>query len=185
MQVYRDADTDIGLIRSRRVAIVGYGNQGRAQALNLRDSGVSVTIALAEGSSGRARATADGFNCATVAEAARGADVVMMLAPDEAQAAIYADQLAPNLPGGAALGFSHGLAIRFGLIVPRPDLDVFLVAPKGPGTALRQLYEAGGGMTALFAVAQDASGSAQTLALAYAAAIGSGRAVHLCANSGR
>jgi ketol-acid reductoisomerase len=176
MQVFRDADADLALIRSRRVAIVGYGNQGRAQALNLRDSGVAVTIALPAASQGRGRAEADGFAVMTAAEAVRGCDLAMMLAADEDHGRIYAQEVAPNLPEGAALGFSHGLAIRFALIEPRDDLDVFLVAPKGPGTALRSEYEAGRGLIALFAVHQDASGGAQALALSYAAAIGSGRA---------
>jgi ketol-acid reductoisomerase len=177
VQVFRDDDADPSLISSRRVAIVGYGNQGRAQALNLRDSGVcDLRIALAETSATRERVAADGLQATTVAEAAAWADLVMMLAPDEQHAAIYTDQLAPHLRPGAAIGFSHGLAIRFGLLQPRPDLDIILVAPKGPGTALRQLYSQGRGMIALFAVHQDATGSAQALALSYAAAIGSGRA---------
>ena len=177
MKVYRDEDSDLDLIRGRRVAIVGYGNQGRVQALNLRDSGVeNIVIALPEKARRRPDAQDDGFPVRTPAEAAREADLVMMLAPDEAQAAIYAQDLAPNLPQGAAIGFSHGFAIRFGLITPRPDLDIFLVAPKGPGTALRQLYTEGKGMIALFAVEQDASGQAEPLALSYAAALGSGRA---------
>ena len=177
MRVYRDEDADPALIRGRRVAIVGYGNQGRAQALNLRDSGVTdLRIALAEGSPSRARVAQDGLTASPVPDAASWADVVMMLAPDEHHAAIYRDQLALHLRQGAAIGFSHGLAIRFGLIEPRRDLDLFLVAPKGPGTALRQLYSEGRGMIALFAVHQDASGQAEALALSYAAAIGSGRA---------
>src|SRR5690349_12777637 len=153
MKVYRDDDIDLALIRGRRVAIVGYGNQGRAQALNLRASGVTeIRIALPAGSRSRERVLADGFAGVDVAEAAAWADVMMMLAPDESQAAIYRDSIAPNLRQGAALGFSHGLAIRFGLIDPRRDLDIFLVAPKGPGTALRQLYTEGRAMVALFAV---------------------------------
>jgi ketol-acid reductoisomerase len=175
MRVYRDEDADLGLIRGRRVAIVGYGNQGRAQALNLRDSGVSVTIGLPEASASRPRAEADGFEVATADQAAGGADVAVMLAADEDHGRIYADEVGPSLREGAALGFGHGLSIRFGLIAPRPDLDVFLVAPKGPGTALRSEYERGSGLIALLAVAQDASGDAQALALSYAAAIGSGR----------
>jgi ketol-acid reductoisomerase len=176
MQVYRDADADLAVIRGRRVAIVGYGNQGRAQALNLRDSGAAVAIGLPAASASRGRAEADGFDVMTAAEAVAGADLAMMLTADEDQGRIYAEDVAPQLREGAALGFSHGLAIRFGLIAPRADLDVFLVAPKGPGTALRSEYEAGRGLVALFAIHQDASGGAQALALAYAAAIGSGRA---------
>jgi ketol-acid reductoisomerase len=175
MHVYRDEDADLELIRGRSVAIVGYGNQGRAQALNLRDSGVRVSIGLPEASGSRARAAADGFEVATAGEAAAGADVVVMLAADEDHGRIYSDEVEPNLREGAALGFGHGLSIRFGLIAPRADLDVFLVAPKGPGTALRSEYERGGGLIALFAVAQDSSGGAEALALSYAAAIGSGR----------
>src|SRR3954471_3145641 len=175
MHVYRDEDADLALIRGRRVAIVGYGNQGRAQALNLRDSGVSVTIRLPGASGSRARAVADGFRVATAGEAAAGADVVVMLAADEDHGRIYSDPVVPNLRGGAALGFGHGLSIRFGLIAPRADLDVFLVAPKGPGTALRSEYEQGRGLISLMAVAQDATGAAEALALSYACAIGSGR----------
>ena len=176
MHVYRDEDADLALIRSRRVAVVGYGNQGRAQALNLRDSSVAVTVGLPEGSASRARAEADGFDVMTAAEAAARADLAVMLAADELHSKIYADEVAPNLREGGALVFAHGLSIRFALIEPRPDLDVLLVAPKGPGTALRSEYERGGGLIALFAVHQDSTGSAESLALSYAAAIGSGRA---------
>jgi len=175
MRVYFDADADLALIRSKRVAIVGYGNQGRAQALNLNDSGVGVTVALLTGSTRCERAKADGFDVMTAAEAARQADLLVMLAADEDHGRIYAQEVEPNLRPGAALSFAHGLSIRFGLIEPRADLDVFLVAPKGPGTALRRDFEAGSGLISLFAVAQDASGTAQALALSYAAAIGSGR----------
>jgi ketol-acid reductoisomerase len=175
MHVYRDEDADPGLIRARRVAVIGYGNQGRAQALNLRDSGVAVTIALPEGSPTRERAADDGFAPVLAAEAAAGADLLVMLAADEDQGPIYADAIAPNLRRGGALLFAHGLNIRFGLIEPRQDLDVLLVAPKGPGTALRSEYEKGGGLIALFAVERDASGAAEALALSYGAAIGSGR----------
>ena len=183
MKVYRDDGIDLAPIRDRRVAIVGYGNQGRAQALNLRDSGVSdLRIALPEGSRSRERVAADGLEAADVAEAAAWADVMMMLAPDESQADIYRDSIAPHLREGAALGFSHGLAIRFGLIEPRADLDIFLVAPKGPGTALRQLYTEGRGMVSLFAVHQDSTGGAEALALSYAGALGSGRAAILASS---
>ncbi|HEX9932440.1 MAG TPA: ketol-acid reductoisomerase [Allosphingosinicella sp.] len=176
MRVFRDQDIDPELIRGRRVAVIGYGNQGRAQALNLRDSGVVVTVGLPEASGSRARAAEDGFDVMTAAEAAADAQLAVMLAADEDQGRIYAEEIAPNLPGGGALAFAHGLNIHFGLIVPRPDLDVFMVAPKGPGTALRSEYRAGRGLIALYAVAQDASGEADALALSYAGAIGSGRA---------
>ncbi|HEV7659524.1 MAG TPA: ketol-acid reductoisomerase [Allosphingosinicella sp.] len=175
MRVYFDADADLALVRARRVAILGYGNQGRAQALNLRDSGVAIIVALPERSASRARAEGDGFDVMTAAEASARADLAVILAADEDHGRIYAEEVAPNLRRGAALVFAHGLSIRFGLVAPRPDLDVLLVAPKGPGTALRRDYEQGSGLISLFAVAQDASGGAQALALSYAAAIGSGR----------
>ena len=175
MRVYFDADADPGLIRARRVAVIGYGNQGRAQALNLRDSGVSVTVALPEGSKRREKAAAEGFDVMASPAAVAGADLVVLLAADEDHGRIYAEEIEPNLRQGAALLFAHGLSIRFGLIEPRPDLDVLLVAPKGPGTALRADYLAGSGLISLFAVAQDASGGAEALGLSYAAAIGSGR----------
>ena len=175
MRVYFDADADLAPIRGRKVAILGYGNQGRAQALNLRDSGVAVTVALKPDSLRRERAAEDGFDVMTAAEASAGADLVVMLAADEDHGRIYAEEVAPHLREGAALSFAHGLSIRFGLIAPRADLDVFLVAPKGPGTALRSDYERGSGLISLFAVAQDPSGGAEALALSYAAAIGSGR----------
>jgi ketol-acid reductoisomerase len=175
MRVYFDADADPSLIRDRRVAVIGYGNQGRAQALNLRDSGVQVTVALPEGSPRRESAATDGFDVMTAAAAAMRADLAVLLAADEDHARIYEEEIAPRLRAGAALVFAHGLSIRFGLIAPRPDLDILLIAPKGPGTALRSDYQAGSGLIALFAVAQDASGGAEALALSYAAAIGSGR----------
>jgi ketol-acid reductoisomerase len=175
MQVYFDADADPALLRARRVAVVGYGNQGRAQALNLRDSGAAVTVALPEASPTRDRAAAEGFAVMTAAEACAAADVAVMLAADEDQKRIYEAEVAPFLPAGGALVFAHGLNIHFGLVAPRPDLDVVLVAPKGPGTALREEYLAGKGLIALFAVAQDATGDAAKLALSYACAIGSGR----------
>jgi ketol-acid reductoisomerase len=176
MHVYRDEDADLALIRGRRVAVIGYGNQGRAQALNLRDSGVAVVVGLPGGSPSRARAGADGFDVMTAAQASEKADLVVILAADELHSRIYAEEVAPNLAQGAALCFAHGLSIRFALIEPRPDLDVFLVAPKGPGTALRREFEQGRGLIALFAVHQDPGGQARATALSYAAAIGSGRA---------
>ena len=175
MDAKRDADIDPSPLAGKRVAIIGYGNQGRAQALNLKDSDIDVVVGLRDGSPGRARAEADGIAAVPLAEAMTAADIVMLLAPDEVLAAIYRE-LEPTIRRGAALGFSHGLAIRFQSIVPRPDIDVFMVAPKGPGTALRSLYLEGKGMVGLFAVAQDASGQAEVIALAYGRAIGCGRA---------
>lgn len=170
-----DKDIDPSPLRGKQVAIIGFGNQGRAQALNLRDGGFDVRIGLREGSGRADVARAEALDVRSPLEAAAGADLVMLLAPDEHLARIY-DDLAPALKPGAAVGFSHGLAVHFGLIDPRPDLDVIMVAPKGPGSALRSLFTEGGGMVALVAVAQDASGEAWPLALAYAAALGCGRA---------
>ena len=175
MDALRDADIDPSPLHGKRVAIIGYGNQGRAQALNLKDSGIDVVIGLREGSPSAARVAADGLSSSSLTEAAAAADLVMLLAPDEALAAIYRD-IEGHIRQGAALGFSHGLAIRFGFILPRADLDVFMVAPKGPGTALRSLYQQGEGMVALYAAAQDASGQAEAIALAYGRALGCGRA---------
>jgi ketol-acid reductoisomerase len=175
MNLLRDADIDPAPLAGKRVAILGYGNQGRAQSLNLHDSGIDVVVGLRGGSGSANEAEAAGLETALVADAVASADVVMMLAPDEIHAALYRE-IEPNLREGAALGFSHGLSIRFGLVKPRPDLDVFLVAPKGPGTALRSLYQKGKGMIALWAVEQDATGNAKDIALAYGRAIGCGRA---------
>jgi ketol-acid reductoisomerase len=178
MDARRDADIDPTPLTGKRVAILGYGNQGRAQALNLSDSGVDVVVGLRDGSPSVERAATDGIATASLTEAAGSAEIVMLLAPDEALAAIYRE-VEPQIRSGAALGFSHGLAIRFGFILPRPDLDVFMLAPKGPGTALRSLYLEGKGMVALHAVAQDASGQAEGIALAYGRALGCGRAAIL------
>lgn len=175
MAFLRDADIDPSPLAGKRVAIVGYGNQGRAQALNLHDSGVDVVVGLRGGSGSRIEAEAAGLETAVLEDAVQSADVVMMLAPDEIHAALYAE-IEPHLRHAAALGFSHGLSVRFGFITPRADLDVFMLAPKGPGTALRSLYTEGKGMIALWAVAQDATGNARGIALAYGRAIGSGRA---------
>lgn len=175
MDLLLDADIDPEPLAGKRVAILGYGNQGRPQALNLRDSGVDVVVGLRGGSYNMAEAQALGLETAEITQSVAGADLVMMLAPDEVHAALYA-AIAPHLRQGAALGFSHGLSVRFGFVEPRADLDVFMVAPKGPGTALRSLYTEGKGMIGLWAVAQDASGSARDIALAYGRAIGCGRA---------
>jgi ketol-acid reductoisomerase len=175
MDILRDADIDPSPLVGRRVAIVGFGNQGRAQALNLHDSEVDVVVGLRGGSSSATEAQGHGLAVALVEDAVASADVVMLLAPDEILGSLYRE-IEPHIRDGAALGFSHGLAIHFGLIAPRADLDVFMVAPKGPGSALRTLYQDGQGMIALWAVAQDRSGTAAGLALAYGRAIGCARA---------
>ncbi len=177
MRVYRDQDADPTLLASRRVAVIGYGNQGHAHALNLRDAGAGeVAVGVRPGSPAAARAEAAGFPVMTNARAGAWADIVMILAPDERQAAIWADDLQATMKPGAALAFAHGLNIHFRLIEPRPDLDVIMIAPKGPGRALRSEYLAGRGLACLIAVDRDATGNAHPLALAYAAAIGGGRA---------
>ena len=175
MELLRDADIDPTPLARKRVAILGFGNQGRAQALNLNDSGVNLVVGLRHGSPSEAAARVAGLDTALIANAVTGADLVMMLAPDEVLGDLYRD-IEPRLRHGAALGFSHGLAVHFGMIAPRADLDVFMVAPKGPGTALRSLFTEGKGMVALWAVAQDAGGQAGALALAYGRAIGCARA---------
>jgi ketol-acid reductoisomerase len=175
MELLRDADIDPAPLAGKRVAVIGFGNQGRAQSLNLHDSGIDMVVGLRRGSTSEAAARGAGLEVASIEDAVAGADLVMMLAPDEVLGGIYR-QVEPHLRAGAALGFSHGLAVHFGQVTPRPDIDVFLVAPKGPGTALRSLYEEGKGMIGLWAVAQDATGQARALALAYGRAIGCGRA---------
>lgn len=171
----RDADIDPTPLIGKRVAVLGYGNQGRAQSLNLKDSGIDVVVGLRAGSGSSIEAESAGLATAALADAVGSADVVMMLAPDEIHAALYRE-IEPHLREGAALGFSHGLSVRFRLVEPRADLDVFMVAPKGPGTALRSLYREGKGMIGLWAVEQDATGNARGIALAYGRAIGCGRA---------
>ncbi|MEO6433480.1 MAG: ketol-acid reductoisomerase [Sphingomicrobium sp.] len=175
MKRLTDLDIDPAPLDGKRVAIVGYGNQGRAQALNLHDSGIDVVVGLRGASGSTHEAESAGLTVALLEDAVASADVVMLLAPDEIHAALYAE-IETQLRAGAALGFSHGLSIRFGFVTPRADLDIFMVAPKGPGTALRSLYAEGKGMIALWAVAQDASGQAGAIAKAYARAIGCGRA---------
>ena len=175
MDLIRDAEIDPSPLAGKRVVILGYGNQGRAQALNLHDSGVEVIVGLRGGSGSAFEAEAAGLTTALIEEAVAAADLVMMLAPDEIHAELYRE-IEPNLRKGAALGFSHGLSVRFGFIEPRPDLDIFMIAPKGPGTALRSLYKEGKGMIAVWAVDRDATGNARGIALAYGRAIGCGRA---------
>jgi ketol-acid reductoisomerase len=174
--VYYEKDADPELIAGRKVAIIGYGSQGHAHALNLRDSGVDVRVALREGSSSKAKAEAAGLRVTSVPEAAAEADVVMLLAPDTDQQEIYKAHIEPSLQPGDALFFAHGFNVRFGLIAAPGGVDVAMVAPKGPGHLVRRTYEGGGGVPSLIAVAQDATGKARDLALSYADAIGATRA---------
>jgi ketol-acid reductoisomerase len=176
MRVYYDADADLNLISTKKIAIVGYGSQGHAHAQNLRDSGVKeIAIALRAGSATAKKATDAGFKVMTNAEAAAWADITMILAPDEHQAAIYADDLHDNLKQGATIAFAHGLNVHFGLIEPRADLDVIMIAPKGPGHTVRSEYVRGGGVPCLIAIHQDKSGNAHDIGLAYASGVGGGR----------
>jgi ketol-acid reductoisomerase len=177
MRVYYDRDADVNLVKSKKVVVVGYGSQGHAHAINLRDSGVKdVRIALRPGSASAVKAEKAGFKVLDSGDAAKWGDVVMVLTPDEHQGALYRDHLAPNMREGAALAFAHGLNIHFNLIEPRKDLDVFMIAPKGPGHTVRSEYQRGAGVPMLLAVHQDASGNCHDLALSYASAIGGGRA---------
>jgi ketol-acid reductoisomerase len=177
MRVYYDRDADLNLIKGKKVAIIGYGSQGHAHALNLRDSGVKdVRVALRKSSAGVKKAEAEKLSVMEVAEAAKWADVMMMLTPDELQADIYNSQLAPNMKQGTAIMFAHGLNVHFNLIEPRADLDVMMVAPKGPGHTVRSEYQRGAGVPCLMAIHKDMSGNAHDLCLSYAAAIGGGRA---------
>ena len=175
MQVYYDKDCDLSIIQGKKVAIIGYGSQGHAHANNLKESGVDVVVALREGSSSAAKAEAAGLTVQNVPEAVKAADVVMVLAPDEYQAAIYQNEIEPNLKQGATLAFAHGFCIHYNQIVPRQDLDVIMIAPKAPGHTVRTEFTKGGGIPDLVAVFQDASGQAKDLALSYACGIGGGR----------
>jgi ketol-acid reductoisomerase len=176
MRVYYDRDADLARILDRKIAVVGYGSQGRAHALNLKDSGASnIVVALRPGSATAKKVEADGIKVMSVAEAAAWADVLMILAPDELQRGIYNDEIAPNIKDGAALLFAHGLNVHFGLIEPKSTIDVLMVAPKGPGHTVRGEYEKGGGVPCLIAVHHNATGNALDLGLAYASAIGGGR----------
>ena len=175
-EMFYDDDADLSLIQGKKVAVIGYGSQGHAHSLSLRDSGVDVRIGLQPGSKSRAKAEAEGLKVMTPAEAAAEADVVVILAPDQHQRKLYADEIAPNLEAGNTLVFGHGFNIRFGFITPPSDVDVFMVAPKGPGHLVRREYVDGRGVPVLVAVEQDASGDAWPLALSYAKGIGGLRA---------
>src|SRR3978361_443599 len=177
MRVYYDRDADVNLIKGKNVAIIGYGSQGHAHALNLKESGVKqLAIGLRSNSAGVAKAETAGLKVLDPAECARWADVVMVLTPDEGQGDLYREKLGPNMKSGAALAFAHGLNVHFNLLDPRPDIDVFMIAPKGPGHTVRSEYVRGGGVPCLVAVDQNPSGNAHDLALSYASAIGGGRA---------
>ncbi|HRY07588.1 MAG TPA: ketol-acid reductoisomerase [Hyphomicrobiaceae bacterium] len=176
MRVYYDRDADLNLIKSKKVAIVGYGSQGRAHALNLKDSGVKdLVVALRPGSTTAKKVEADGLKVLSVAEAAKWADLMMMATPDELQADIYKDHIEANIRDGAAIAFAHGLNVHFNLIEPKNTVDVVMIAPKGPGHTVRGEYEKGGGVPCLIAVNHDASGNAHDLALSYACGVGGGR----------
>lgn len=176
MQVYYDKDADLSIIKGLKVAIIGYGSQGHAHANNLKDSGVDVTVGLRAGSSSAKKAESAGLKVASIEGAVKGADLVMVLAPDEHQADLYAQQIEPNLKKGGTLAFAHGFNIHFEQIQPRDDVDVIMVAPKGPGHLVRSTYTQGGGVPSLIAIYQDASGRAREVALSYASANGGGRA---------
>ena len=175
MKLYYDKDADLSLIQGMKVAIVGYGSQGHAHANNLKDSGVDVTVALRAGSTSAIKAENSGLKVKSVAAAVAEADLVMVLTPDEFQFQLYRDELAPNLKKGATLAFAHGFSIHYNQVVPRPDLDVIMIAPKAPGHTVRSEFVRGGGIPDLIAIYQDASGKAKNVALSYASAIGGGR----------
>jgi ketol-acid reductoisomerase len=175
-KIFYEKDTDLALIRAKKVAIIGYGSQGHAHALNLRDSRVDVRVGLPATSKSVAKAKAAGLHVVPVAEAAAWADVVMILIPDTSQAKVYGSEIAPHMSAGKTLMFAHGFNIRFGTITPKADIDVTMIAPKGPGHRVRETFEAGQGVPALIAVHQDASGKAHAQALSYAAGIGAARA---------
>ena len=175
MKVYYDKDADLSIIKGKKVAIVGYGSQGHAHALNLKESGVNVTVALRDGSPSADKAKKAGLTVKNVADAVKEADLVMVLAPDEHQRRIYSDNIEPNLKKGATLAFAHGFNIHYNQIVPRTDLDVIMIAPKAPGHTVRSEFVKGGGIPDLIAIFQDASGKAKATALSYASAIGGGR----------
>jgi ketol-acid reductoisomerase len=176
MKVYYDKDADLSLVKGKKVSIIGYGSQGHAHAQNLQESGVKVTVGLRKGGASWDKAKKGGVKVAEVAEAIKGADIVMILLPDEHHAQVYKDEVEPNIKKGASLAFAHGFNIHYGLIQPRVDLDVWMVAPKAPGHTVRSTYAAGGGVPMLIAVHRDPSKKARDVALSYAAAIGGGKA---------
>ncbi len=174
--IYYDSDANFDLLKQRTVAVIGYGAQGRAQSLNLRDSGANVVVGLYEGSRSKARAEAEGLTVKNVEEAAAMADIVQVLIPDERHSTVYREQIAPNMQAGNMLMVSHGFSVHFGQIVPAADIDVAMIAPKGPGSLVREVFEGGGGVPCLIAIHQDTSGTARDIALAYARGIGGTRA---------
>lgn len=175
MKIYYDKDADLSIIKSKTVAIIGYGSQGHAHANNLKDSGVNVIVGLRSNSSSVAKAQASGLTVKPVAEAVKASDVVMLLTPDEFQSQLYNNEIEPNLKKGAVLAFAHGFAIHYNQVVPRSDLDVIMIAPKAPGHTVRNEFTKGGGIPDLIAIFQDASSQAKSIALSYASAIGGGR----------
>lgn len=175
MQVFYDKDCDLSIIQGKKVAIIGYGSQGHAHACNLKDSGVDVVVGLRTGSSSIAKAEAHGLTVQPVAEAVSGADVVMILTPDEFQSILYKEEIEPNIKQGGTLAFAHGFAIHYNQVVPRSDLDVIMIAPKAPGHTVRSEFVKGGGIPDLIAIYQDASGQAKNVALSYASGVGGGR----------
>ncbi|VAW91516.1 Ketol-acid reductoisomerase (NADP(+)) [hydrothermal vent metagenome] len=176
MNIYYDKDCDLAIIKGMKVTIVGYGSQGHAHANNLKESGVNVTVGLRSGSASAKKAETSGLTVKSIDDAVKDADVVMILAPDEHQARLYRNHIADNIKQGAALAFAHGFNIHYGQIEPRPDLDIIMIAPKGPGHLVRSTYTQGGGVPSLIAVDKDASGKAKSIALSYASANGGGRA---------
>lgn len=175
MQVYYDKDADLSIIKAKKVAIIGYGSQGHAHANNLKDSGVDVVVGLRAGSASVAKAQASGLTVKDVPEAVAGADIVMILTPDEFQSKLYKDEIEPNIKQGATLAFAHGFSILYNQVVPRADLDVIMIAPKAPGHTVRSEFVRGGGIPDLIAIHQDSSGTAKAICLSYASAIGGGR----------
>jgi ketol-acid reductoisomerase len=176
MKVFYDKDADLSLVKGKQVTIIGYGSQGHAHSLNLHDSGVKVTVGLRKNGASWAKAVNAGLQVKEVAEAVKGADIVMMLLPDEQIAEVYKNEVAPNIKAGAALAFAHGFNVHYGQVIPRNDVDVIMIAPKAPGHTVRSTYAQGGGVPHLVAVYQDNSGAARDIALSYATANGGGRA---------